>query len=137
MFVLYSAGAKSGNKQKWEEAEIQAVERHMMRFIKGYKVPQKNDCIVCLEAETEALKNRSWKGVKNYVRNRITAQKCVNKSGGKKVPEGSTSVEVRKHHKTEQQMSTDKRKAGQILLQGGAKVRSGKFVNLKTHLKES
>lgn len=107
-----------------------------MRFIKCHKVPQKNDCIACLEAEAEALKNRSWKGVKDYVRNRITARKCVSKSGAKD-PEGSTSAAVRKRHTTEQQTSTDKQEAGQTLQQGGAQVHSGKFFNLKTHLKES
>ncbi|XP_060927317.1 uncharacterized protein LOC133001691 [Limanda limanda] len=68
-------GSQYKGKQKWEEAEVRAVERHMMRFIEGHKVPQKNDCIQCLEAEAKALKTRSWKGVKDYVRNRITALK--------------------------------------------------------------
>lgn len=62
-------------KHKWDEAEVRAVERHLMRFIQGHKVPQKNDCIECLEAEPKALRNRSWKGVKDYVRNRITTLK--------------------------------------------------------------
>ncbi|XP_062273493.1 uncharacterized protein LOC133979074 isoform X2 [Scomber scombrus] len=68
-------GSHSQCKHKWEEAEVCAVERHMMRFIQGHKVPQKNDCIQCLEAEPKALRTRSWKGVKDYVRNRITALK--------------------------------------------------------------
>ncbi|XP_040897874.1 uncharacterized protein LOC121184329 [Toxotes jaculatrix] len=68
-------GSQSKGKHKWEEAEVRAVERHMMRFIQGHKVPQKNDCIQCLEAEPKALRTRSWKGVKDYVRNRITALK--------------------------------------------------------------
>ncbi|XP_053277530.1 uncharacterized protein LOC128438830 isoform X3 [Pleuronectes platessa] len=68
-------GSPYKGKHKWEEAEVRAVERHMMRFIEGHKVPQKNDCIQCLEAEARALKTRSWKGVKDYVRNRITALK--------------------------------------------------------------
>ncbi|XP_029296356.1 uncharacterized protein LOC115013928 [Cottoperca gobio] len=70
-------GKKGSNqgKHKWEEAEVLAVERHMMCLIQGHKVPQKNDCIQCLEAEPEALRTRSWKGVKDYVRNRITALK--------------------------------------------------------------
>ncbi|XP_039463806.1 uncharacterized protein LOC116330566 [Oreochromis aureus] len=59
-------------KHTWEEAEVHAVERHMMSFIQGHKVPQKDDCIRCLDAEPRALRNRSWKGVKDYVRNRIT-----------------------------------------------------------------
>uniref|UniRef100_UPI0037E722ED uncharacterized protein isoform X2 n=1 Tax=Semicossyphus pulcher TaxID=241346 RepID=UPI0037E722ED len=71
---------KKGSKNKgihrtWDDAEVRAVERHMMRFIRGHKVPQKDDCVDCLEAEPEALSTRSWKGVKDYVRNRITALK--------------------------------------------------------------
>lgn len=69
------AGTHNKGKNKWEEAEVRAVERHMMRFIEGHKVPQKNDCMQCLEAEPKALRTRSWKGVKDYVRNRITALK--------------------------------------------------------------
>lgn len=68
------ASQKNG-KQKWDETEVHAVERHMMPFIQGHKVPQKLDCIQCLEAEPEALRTRAWKGVKDYVRNRITALK--------------------------------------------------------------
>lgn len=70
----HRASQKNG-KQKWDEAEVRAVERHMMRFIEGHKVPQKLDCLQCLEAEPEALRTRAWKGVKDYVRNRITALK--------------------------------------------------------------
>lgn len=76
---LSAAGAKNGHKRKWKKSEIQAVERHLLYFINQYKVPQKYDCIVCLEAEPEALRNRSWKGVKDYVRNRITALKNANR----------------------------------------------------------
>ncbi|XP_068166560.1 uncharacterized protein [Antennarius striatus] len=72
-------GVQTKSKHKWKEAEIRAVEKHMMRFIKKHKVPQKDDCIQCLTAEPEALRARSWKGVKNYVRNRITSLKCAKK----------------------------------------------------------
>ncbi|XP_027133845.1 uncharacterized protein LOC104920651 isoform X2 [Larimichthys crocea] len=68
-------GSQKFGKSKWDEAEVLAVERHLMPLIKGHKVPQKSDCIRCLEAEPEALRNRSWKGIKDYVRNRITALK--------------------------------------------------------------
>lgn len=44
-----------------------------MRFIKEQIIPQKMDCVQCLEAEPGALRKRSWKGVKDYIRNRITA----------------------------------------------------------------
>ncbi|XP_040051115.2 uncharacterized protein LOC120830500 isoform X2 [Gasterosteus aculeatus] len=68
-------GSKYRGKHKWEEEEVLAVERHMMRLIEAHKVPQKTDCFRCLQAEPKALKMRSWKGVKDYVRNRITALK--------------------------------------------------------------
>ncbi|XP_047448631.1 uncharacterized protein LOC125012625 [Mugil cephalus] len=68
-------GATYKPKQKWDEEEVCAVERHMMRFIQGHRVPQKNDCMQCLEAEPKALRTRTWKGVKDYVRNRITTLK--------------------------------------------------------------
>ncbi|XP_042344430.1 uncharacterized protein LOC121944638 isoform X2 [Plectropomus leopardus] len=73
-------GSQNQGKHKWEEAEIQAVEKHLMPLIKAHKVPQKEDCVKCLEAESKALKNRSWKGVKDYVRNRITALKRQGKT---------------------------------------------------------
>nr|XP_054586273.1 uncharacterized protein LOC129152390 [Nothobranchius furzeri]XP_054586274.1 uncharacterized protein LOC129152390 [Nothobranchius furzeri] len=65
-------GLQQKAKHKWDEEEIRAVEEHLMHFIKKQKVPQKDDCVLCLEAEPDALRNRSWKGIKDYVRNRIT-----------------------------------------------------------------
>lgn len=42
------------NRQKWTETEIKAVEKHVLHFI---------------------LQCRSWTGIRDYVRNRITALK--------------------------------------------------------------
>ncbi|KAM4745267.1 uncharacterized protein FYW61_011665 isoform 2-T2 [Anableps anableps] len=67
-----SAGLHKKSKHTWNEAEVQAVEKHLMNFITKQKLPQKDDCVRCLDAEPHALRNRSWKGVKDYVRNRIT-----------------------------------------------------------------
>nr|XP_055062226.1 uncharacterized protein LOC129445121 isoform X3 [Misgurnus anguillicaudatus] len=72
-------GSSIPPKRKWEEVEVKAVEKHMMKFIKTCKVPGKQDCERCIQAEPEALKERTWTGVKNYVRNRITTLK---KQGG-------------------------------------------------------
>ncbi|XP_047238517.1 uncharacterized protein LOC124878559 [Girardinichthys multiradiatus] len=66
------AGLLTKSKHTWNEAEVQAVEKHLMGFITKQKLPQKDDCVRCLDAEPHALRNRSWKGVKDYVRNRIT-----------------------------------------------------------------
>ncbi|XP_077367808.1 uncharacterized protein LOC144033086 isoform X5 [Festucalex cinctus] len=62
-------------KRKWTDAEIYAVEKHMMHFIHKCQVPQKLDCLRCINSEPHALKNRTWTGVKNFVRNRITTLK--------------------------------------------------------------
>ncbi|XP_073730464.1 uncharacterized protein [Misgurnus anguillicaudatus] len=72
-------GSSIPPKRKWEEVEVKAVEKHLMKFIKTCKVPGKQDCERCIQAEPEALKKRTWTGVKNYVRNRITTLK---KQGG-------------------------------------------------------
>lgn len=80
-FFMTSAVSQPKTKHKWDEAEVSAVERHMMCFIKKHKLPQKDDCVLCLDAEPHALRNRSWRGVKDYVRNRITtAQRQSNLS---------------------------------------------------------
>ncbi|XP_042612413.1 uncharacterized protein LOC109073813 isoform X2 [Cyprinus carpio] len=62
-------------KNPWQQTEVQAVERHLMRFITSFTVPAKSDCEKCLKAEPEALKYRDWKNVKFFIYNRITAYK--------------------------------------------------------------
>ncbi|XP_064193674.1 uncharacterized protein LOC135255867 isoform X1 [Anguilla rostrata] len=62
-------------KRKWERAEVEAVERHMMGFIWTRKLPGKHDCLRCLQSEPRALKDRNWSSVKYYIKNRITAAK--------------------------------------------------------------
>ncbi|XP_052413408.1 uncharacterized protein LOC127958551 isoform X1 [Carassius gibelio] len=68
-------GQITHKKNPWQQTEVQAVERHMMRFITSFTVPGKTDCEKCLKAEPEALKNRDWKNVKFFIYNRITAYK--------------------------------------------------------------
>lgn len=62
-------------KCPWQKTEVQAVERHMMKFIKSFIVPGKLDCEKCMRAEPEALKNRDWKTIKFYIYNRISVSK--------------------------------------------------------------
>ncbi|XP_013856680.1 uncharacterized protein LOC106512654, partial [Austrofundulus limnaeus] len=87
-------------KSKWSEAEVHAVEKHLMRLIKKHKLPQKDDCVRCLEAEPHALRNRTWKGVKDYVRNRITT--LQRQSGSGKDP---SKPSVRRRQEEPQQSS--------------------------------
>ena len=37
------------------------------------QVPGKEECLRCITAEPQALKNRDWRAVKYYVKNRITS----------------------------------------------------------------
>ncbi|XP_048846151.1 uncharacterized protein LOC125717126 isoform X22 [Brienomyrus brachyistius] len=70
-----SKGKVTQKKRPWQQTEVQAVERHMNRFIISGIVPAKSDCERCLRAEPEALKQRNWENLKFYVYNRITAYK--------------------------------------------------------------
>ncbi|XP_063785538.1 uncharacterized protein LOC134933925 [Pseudophryne corroboree] len=62
-------------KRPWQQIEVEAVERHMQRFITSHIVPAKRDCEKCLRADLDALKNRNWQHLKFYIYNRITALK--------------------------------------------------------------
>ncbi|XP_070184642.1 uncharacterized protein [Littorina saxatilis] len=64
--------SSSQPRRLWLEEEVKAVEAHLLKYIATQVLPRKEDIQKCLQAE-EALKNRTWLHVKNYVRNRITA----------------------------------------------------------------
>ncbi|XP_036843952.1 uncharacterized protein LOC110531505 isoform X2 [Oncorhynchus mykiss] len=57
-------------RSKWIVDEVAALEKHMMPFIKSGQVPEKKDCLKCLQSEPVALKSRNWSGIKFYV-NRV------------------------------------------------------------------
>ncbi|XP_078786482.1 uncharacterized protein LOC105357411 isoform X2 [Oryzias latipes] len=62
-------------KRPWTTEECAAVEKHLKKYIVLNQVPGKLDCELCISAEPESLKNRDWKAVKYYVKNRITSVK--------------------------------------------------------------
>ncbi|KAL2085049.1 hypothetical protein ACEWY4_020567 [Coilia grayii] len=62
-------------RNTWQPEEIHAVEKHMMNFIRTFRVPGKHDCDSCLKSEPLHLKERDWKAIKFYVKNRIDALK--------------------------------------------------------------
>ncbi|XP_034545870.1 uncharacterized protein LOC117817329 [Notolabrus celidotus] len=70
-----SKGKAAQKRRPWQQTEVKAVEKHLKQFITSCTVPAKNDCLKCLKAEPEALKNRDWQTLKFYVYNRITAYK--------------------------------------------------------------
>lgn len=76
-----------------------------MRFIKEQIIPQKIDCVRCLDAEPGALRHRSWKGVKDYIRNRITALQSRRK---RRDPAASASS------KTKKQRAAPNRRKGSV-----------------------
>ncbi|XP_024121097.1 uncharacterized protein LOC112142076 isoform X2 [Oryzias melastigma] len=62
-------------KRKWSEEEVEAVEKTLMEFITMRKVPGKTPCQLCIQTSPAALENRTWEGIKYYVKNRIDALK--------------------------------------------------------------
>ncbi|TKS73772.1 hypothetical protein D9C73_007853 [Collichthys lucidus] len=63
MVCIVSKAPLKKKKTPWQQTEVQAVERHMNRFITSCVVPGKSDCEKCLKAEPEALKNRDWQNL--------------------------------------------------------------------------
>ena len=75
LYSISYSGRKAAKRKKWETKEIEAVERHMMRFIHSLRVPGKMECEKCLLAEPLALKDRDWMAIKFHIHNRIIALK--------------------------------------------------------------
>ncbi|MEQ2305868.1 hypothetical protein AMECASPLE_002355 [Ameca splendens] len=57
-------------RRPWSEAEKNAVNKHLAKFMAERRVPGKEHCMQCKEKE-RALDDRSWKDVKNFVYNTI------------------------------------------------------------------
>lgn len=64
---------ETSSRRSWSKMEICAVEKTLLDFIQTGKVPGKSDCEACIKTSPEAFKNRDWKAIKFYVKNRITA----------------------------------------------------------------
>ena len=60
--------------RRWTEEERAAVTQHLAEFMALRKVPCKNDCISCLNAEP-ILQSRTRKDIKNCVHNTIESLK--------------------------------------------------------------
>jgi len=74
MFCVFAyIGKQTAVKRSWTPDECAAVDTHLRRFIVMNQVPGKEECQRCITAEPQALRNRDWKAVKYYVKNRITA----------------------------------------------------------------
>jgi len=64
-----------GQKRKWTEDEVKAVENKLLHFITSGRVPGKRECEDCIRSAPVLLQNRTWEAVKFYIKNRITALK--------------------------------------------------------------
>ncbi|XP_074528478.1 uncharacterized protein LOC141791734 [Halichoeres trimaculatus] len=72
---LPSSDTSRRKRKMWTKEEVQAVEKKLMHSIKTGKVPGKVQCLECIHAFPEELKDRTWDAVKFYVKNRIDAWK--------------------------------------------------------------
>jgi len=57
---------KHGHRQEWTAEERAAVNRHFAEDIMCHRVPRKDACVKCIEAEP-SLGKRDWKSVKYFV----------------------------------------------------------------------
>ncbi|XP_055727828.1 uncharacterized protein LOC129816888 isoform X1 [Salvelinus fontinalis] len=64
-------------QRMWSDAAKAAVNRQMGHFISMMEVPGKRDCEVCLHNEP-ALRDRTWRDIKNYVHNTVKSIKRKN-----------------------------------------------------------
>ncbi|XP_039544399.1 uncharacterized protein LOC120490938 isoform X1 [Pimephales promelas] len=69
------SGVSKGQKRKWTEDEVKAVENKLLHFITSGRVPGKRECEDCIRSAPVLLQNRTWEAVKFYIKNRITALK--------------------------------------------------------------
>ncbi|PIK40837.1 hypothetical protein BSL78_22310 [Apostichopus japonicus] len=79
MLEGYEEKRKTPTRKKWTELERTAVLKHLHSFIEKRKLPGKREIDKCLEAE-KCLRNRSWKNVKDFVRNHIKTRASTSKS---------------------------------------------------------
>ncbi|XP_028298057.1 uncharacterized protein LOC114460324 isoform X2 [Gouania willdenowi] len=68
-----SSVTESSKRRSWTPLEVRAVEKTLKLFLDSGKVPGKADCVDCIKASPQELKTRTWKAVKYYIKNRITA----------------------------------------------------------------
>ncbi|XP_041858770.1 uncharacterized protein LOC121650996 [Melanotaenia boesemani] len=68
-----SSATESSKKRSWTPSEVHAVEKTLKGSINSGNVPGKEECEACIAASPQELKRRTWKAVKYYIKNRITA----------------------------------------------------------------
>ena len=61
-------------RRPWTAVEKKAVWKQLGNFITLMRVPGKNKCLECTDAEP-ALQSRHWRDIKNYIHNTIESRK--------------------------------------------------------------
>ncbi|XP_062421876.1 uncharacterized protein LOC119228025 isoform X2 [Pungitius pungitius] len=69
------AGSRRGTKRAWSKCEVQAVMRHFKDHIRKGHLATKNECSHCKLVEGPVLEQRTVQNVRDFVRNRGTAEK--------------------------------------------------------------
>ncbi|KAI7805749.1 hypothetical protein IRJ41_017285 [Triplophysa rosa] len=69
-----SAMQKKTERRPWSDGEKKAVWRQLGNYITLAKVPGKEKCLECIEAES-ALEKSHWMDIKNQVHNTIQSRK--------------------------------------------------------------
>jgi len=65
-------------KRPWTSTEKKAITSYFMTHIRLSKAPKKSECDSC-RAQYPVLSNRSWKNIKDCVRNLGTAHRRAHK----------------------------------------------------------
>lgn len=81
--MIYRTWCLFSVKKPWTELETAAVARWFTRHIQLGKLPKKHEVVTVLSKEP-ALQRRTWKNVKDYVRNQIdrnASKYCVTLAG--------------------------------------------------------
>ncbi len=65
---------KKAERRPWSDVEKKAVWRQLGNYITLEKVPGKEKCLECIEAESP-LERRHWMDIKSHVHNTIQSRK--------------------------------------------------------------
>ncbi|XP_062418128.1 uncharacterized protein LOC119217331 isoform X1 [Pungitius pungitius] len=71
------AGSRRGTKRAWSNCEVHAVMRHFKDHIRKGHLATKNECSHCKLVEGPVLEQRTVQNVRDFVRNRGTAEKTI------------------------------------------------------------
>ncbi len=69
LLLLYYTGVTKMTRKPWNSKEKQAVAKHLSGYLRSRTVPGKNAIMVLFKAEGKLLEGRSWRNIKDFIRN--------------------------------------------------------------------